>query len=640
MKEPDTRSDTMGREDAQQCVGTLRPQQLAATLLQAGPVEALFADGGLRYIKLDGNEIVRGVYAAVRDKNWGTVPPAFTDLQVERYGASFCVRFTAEHVNDEIDFVWDGRIEGTPGGTVTFAMDGRARRAFLRNRIGFCVLHPVTLAGEPVTLESPEGIWTSRFPELISPDSPFIGFTGMRHGTAGGELELRFEGDRFETEDQRNWTDASFKTFSTPLAIPYPVLVENGEIVRQRVTLRLADTAAQSRKSGSAQAGVAAAAGSDATNGSAQATVVTVGPDGVGRLPKSGVGYAPVRQDRTDRELDLLAALRPAHLHVPLRLGEPGWLELLTGAAESANFCGAELLIEAIAAAREGSDRTGQLEALAEALQPYADTVCGVTVYPEGGFDTTLALNRQLASALAAAGVRLPIGGGTRGNFAEFNRAELPLEDMDYAVYPINPQIHAFDDASIIETLEAQSATVRTAKARAGSHSLHVGPVTFKPRVNPYAANEVEAAKTERRESMEDARLRTPFGAVWTLGCIAQLGQAGADRITLHEDGGTLGLMPEGGASVYPVYELLKLVGEWAGAELLDVRVNRPLAAGALALRLNGRRRLIAANYTDAELRVHVAGGEADAPIRKLTLAPYGFACLDSVDGGTRTGRV
>lgn len=621
MTEPDKRIESMAREEAQQSVGAPKPRQPAETLLQAGPVEALFADGGLRYIKLDGEEIVRGVYAAVRDKNWGTVPPAFTDLQVERDGASFRVRFTAEHVDDEIDFVWDGRIEGTPDGTVTFAMDGRARRAFLRNRIGFCVLHPATLAGEPVTLESPEGIRTSRFPELISPDSPFIGFTGMRHGTAGGELELRFEGDRFETEDQRNWTDASFKTFCTPLAVPYPVLVEDGEIVRQRVTLRLAGTAAQSRQ---------------AENGSGQATVVTVGPEGVGRLPKTGVGYAPVRPERTDRELELLAALRPAHLHVPLKLGEPGWQELLTGAAKSANFCGAGLLIEAIAAARDGSDRTGQLEALAEALKPYAVAVCGVTAYPEGGFDTTLALNRQLASELAAAGVRLPIGGGTRGNFAEINRAELPLEEMDYAVYPINPQIHAFDDASIIETLEAQPATVRTAKARASSLPLHVGPVTFKPRVNPYAANEVEAAKAERREGWEDARLRTPFGAVWTLGCLAQLGRAGADRVTLHEDAGALGLMPEGGASAYPVYELLKLAGEWAGAELLDARVNRPLAAGALALRLNGRRRLIVANYTDAELKVHVAGEGADAPVRKLTLAPYGFACLDGLDGGTR----
>lgn len=41
----------------------------------------------------------------------------------------------------------------------------------------------------------------------------------------------------FETEDQRNWTDASFKTYGTPLDRPFPVAVSPGEEVHQRVRL-------------------------------------------------------------------------------------------------------------------------------------------------------------------------------------------------------------------------------------------------------------------------------------------------------------------------------------------------------------------------------------------------------------------
>ena len=42
----------------------------------------------------------------------------------------------------------------------------------------------------------------------------------ISHGTpGGGEIVIRFEGDLFEMEDQRNWTDASYKTYSTPLRI-------------------------------------------------------------------------------------------------------------------------------------------------------------------------------------------------------------------------------------------------------------------------------------------------------------------------------------------------------------------------------------------------------------------------------------
>ena len=36
------------------------------------------------------------------------------------------------------------------------------------------------------------------------------------------ELELLFEGDLFEMEDQRNWTDASFKTYCTPAGARLP----------------------------------------------------------------------------------------------------------------------------------------------------------------------------------------------------------------------------------------------------------------------------------------------------------------------------------------------------------------------------------------------------------------------------------
>ena len=40
-------------------------------------------------------------------------------------------------------------------------------------------------------------------------------------------------------EDQRNWTDASFKTYSTPLELPFPVELSAGEQIRQRFVLGL-----------------------------------------------------------------------------------------------------------------------------------------------------------------------------------------------------------------------------------------------------------------------------------------------------------------------------------------------------------------------------------------------------------------
>ena len=45
------------------------------------------------------------------------------------------------------------------------------------------------------------------------------------------------EGDAYEMEDQRNWTDASYKTYIRPLALPWPYTIKKGARFAQKVTL-------------------------------------------------------------------------------------------------------------------------------------------------------------------------------------------------------------------------------------------------------------------------------------------------------------------------------------------------------------------------------------------------------------------
>src|SRR4030095_1750096 len=78
------------------------------------------------------------------------------------------------------------------------------------------------------------------FPRYISPEQAFRNIRALRHEVVTGiHAEVRFEGDVFETEDQRNWTDALFKTYSTPVDLPFPVQVEKGSRIRQSVTVSL-----------------------------------------------------------------------------------------------------------------------------------------------------------------------------------------------------------------------------------------------------------------------------------------------------------------------------------------------------------------------------------------------------------------
>lgn len=45
------------------------------------------------------------------------------------------------------------------------------------------------------------------------------------------------EGDTWETEDHRNWTDVNFKSYSRPLSDPFPYTIATGEAVTQSATI-------------------------------------------------------------------------------------------------------------------------------------------------------------------------------------------------------------------------------------------------------------------------------------------------------------------------------------------------------------------------------------------------------------------
>ena len=70
----------------------------------------------------------------------------------------------------------------------------------------------------------------------------------------GGRLLLEFEGDLWETEDHRNWTDANFKTYSTPISLGRPAPLKAGQGCRQRLVIT-PRRRARGRRAGKAASG-------------------------------------------------------------------------------------------------------------------------------------------------------------------------------------------------------------------------------------------------------------------------------------------------------------------------------------------------------------------------------------------------
>ena len=88
------------------------------------------------------------------------------------------------------------------------------------------------MAGKALRVTDADGaLQQTLFPAQISPGQPVQDIRGLTHSVGGVKVDLGFAGDIFEMEDQRNWTDASFKTYCRPLSLPRPYRIKAGEEV-------------------------------------------------------------------------------------------------------------------------------------------------------------------------------------------------------------------------------------------------------------------------------------------------------------------------------------------------------------------------------------------------------------------------
>ena len=108
------------------------------TVLHAGWLTIRFDNGSLRYIRYGQLEVIRNLYFALRDQNWGTVPYRIEQFQQQTSGTGFTIRFVATHSVDAQDvFRWNVAIEGSNDSEISFSIDGEALQSFWRNRAGF-----------------------------------------------------------------------------------------------------------------------------------------------------------------------------------------------------------------------------------------------------------------------------------------------------------------------------------------------------------------------------------------------------------------------------------------------------------------------------------------------------------------------
>lgn len=424
--------------------------------------------GSVRNICFKGHEVLRGIYSAVRDRDWATLKPIVQPVRIRSSPTFIHLSASARVVGTEVDLAWTAGIEADDTGRLSYRWRAKAASACATNRTGLCVLHPAEVASAPCLVEHTDGSSEAGwFPNEISPHQPFQNIRAITHVVGRAEVMVRMQGEVFEMEDQRNWTDASFKTYGRPLALPRPYRLAPGEEIEQVITVEVRGDLEFKEIERLDAPG----------NSRSPCKLPDVGFTLPGPIP-------PVLRER-------LRALRPAHVRVETT--PENLLATLDWARPEAEFLNCALMVAIRGAETQAPDRLR------------FPSCCSVHLFDaEGNF-----ANAETLSAWHHAGFG-GIGTGTMNHFTELNRNRPPVNgDHNSTVFGINAQVHANDDDSILETLTQHEMVARTAYRIGGGRPVVIAPISL-----GRSANSV------------DPRLVSECGADWLMESLAQLAKA------------------------------------------------------------------------------------------------------------------
>ncbi len=576
-----------------------------ATALRAGPLQLVYADGALRYIRRGDEELLRMIYIAVRDRNWDTVQPTLHIVNQHIGNRDFEIRVAATFRKGGIVFDATYHIVGTPDGKIGFHFVGAAGRPFLKNRIGFCILHPIKgCKGIACEITEPTGNgYVADFPVDISPHQPFMQVQRMHWRTVSGTgVDLEMEGDVFETEDQRNWTDASYKTYCTPLGLPFPARVAKGQEVRQSVYFSTGNTC-------------------DAIGVGFGDPTVSLAESSVLPMIRLGVDLGDIPHLRNDVARKRIGALKLDHLRIAIDLRDSDRYAILEAALRECVTLHTRLFVALFAG---DSVDAGFLDW----VSAHTGRIGYVLLLTAGHKATLEETGRTWLPHLRE---RLPdalLGVGTDAYFAELNRMRPNAAGFDFVGFSINPQVHACDDASLVETLEAQREVVQSAQRLYPGKCVFVSPLTLKPRFNPNATAAGPPLPDQLPEQL-DSRQGSFFAAGWTVGSIAALAETGAFGACYYEAMGERGLFfpddwkrhllfPDYPAD-FPVLAIFGFLGRIPkAARVLPATGGEPLRFSTLAFSMGKQRWLMVANHTDRTYPVKLENGAGLAYVKYL----------------------
>jgi hypothetical protein len=477
------------------------------------------ARAAIRNVTYQGAQMIDLLYTAIRPWDWSTLDPDEHNEVVEISGENCLVTITD---------LFAGSMQGKtvltlqPNGkfSIDYQLTGLGKFEIQRWGVCFC-LHTGDWMGSTV---SASGNTYSLLKE-ISPQRVIDGVTQGLFPASNGmhfiapdkrELKVVSTGKVLEAEDQRNWTDNTYKIYSGSLAEPRPFVLEKGFMWEQRVEFQ-----------------VTAPAGAI--------------PDGskiiakeIASLPRIGLQF------NTDSLLpsdDLEKALYILDID-HIRVNE----ESLTSQKIAIISKSGLALETALLSSNTGAELAREVDHLSARV-------------PAG---SRLLIHRQGRQIVQASDLPknetlnsyIP---GSDAYLVDLHREK--FEFGNAVSYSMVPTVHSSDPETIFKTLYTQKESIEFAQ-KFVAPQVSISPITFSTRGNPETGHLRENRANFAQPEMA-AQIKNLSAAAWTLGSIFALASAGAYSGTWHELFGEFGVIYSQDSAVKfsPTFHALSALG-------------------------------------------------------------------------------
>ena len=477
------------------------------------------ARAAIRNVTYEGAQLIDLVYTAIRPWDWSTLDPDEHTQSVEFLGEN-CVVTITDIFGSSMQGTTKLTIEPNGKFVIDYQLAGLERYEINRWGVCFC-LHTGDWMGSSVLASGN----TFKLLKEISPQRVIDGVTqGLfpasndMHFLAPDQRSLKVisTGKVLEAEDQRNWTDNTYKIYSGSLSEPRPFVIDKGITWNQKVQFEV--TAPKSAVKDGSQ----------------------IIAREISALPRIGVQFNEESSLAIDALEQALFILDIDHI----RVNE----ESLTS-QKIATISKSGLTLEtALLSSNSGLELIREIEHLS-ARVPAGSRLL---IHREGREIVQaqdLPNNKSLNSYIP----------GSDAYLVDLHRNK--YEFGGSVSYSMVPTVHSSDQETIFKTLYTQRESIEFVQ-NVIAKQVTISPITFSTRGNPETGHSRDQRINFAQPEMAK-QIRELSAAAWTLGSIFALASAGAYSGTWHELFGEFGIMySQNNATLFsPTFHAISALG-------------------------------------------------------------------------------